>query len=452
MTITQPMIRKSFWKRKAFLFVAIPLSIAAIVLVYFATVQIRSAARIDAEVQRLRAANVPIDSESQAAWFVANTSQEHSDAWAEILMMSSAGSNHPELFEKMPYIGGATPSATIEPSQPWENEPIVAKWLEMMRPVIDKVRTISDSKEATWQPITFDGFETLLEPIQQSRTIARTLQVDVEHALYVRDSERAMSGLRSLDGLVYAFDWRICLVADLVTSALRGSHFAMIQRSMNVDIWNDEQLLELTSQVSVMQDVSKRWRDVISGERALSFGELVTNGGKRIADDGQRGMAMVFSIPSVRERLLFAYSKMASVGDQGIDSLAMNAAELNDEFFGVQRRGFAVDDIGLHLLFPAIEAYAAAVIRNEDSRRLTLTAIAIKRYQLAKGAFPERLAQLKEVGLKPADWTTVGGDVFGYDKNEVAYLWSYSFREPKVMPVERPEAQEDGMTQLVTIR
>lgn len=451
MSSNQPIVRKSLWKRKSFLFVAIPMLIGLITFVYFATVQVRSSQRIDAEIQRLRVANVPVDSESQNAWFIANTSREHSDAWAEILLMSSVGSDVPDLFEKMPYIGTAKVPTTIDPNQPWDSEPLVAQWVEMMRPLIEKIRTVTDSKNATWQPLSFDGVATLLEPLQSSRSIARTLQVEIEHALYVGDSERTMRGLRSLDGLVYAFDWRICLVSDLVTTALRNVQYSMIQRSLNVDIWTEEQLLELTSQVSVTQDVSKRWREVIEGERALMFDE-VTNRGARVTEGQQGGVAFVLSIPSVRERLLMAYSQLAAVGDQGINSLAKNAEELEKQIFREGRSVFSVDDIGINLLFPAVEAYAAALIRNEDSRRLTLTALAIKRYQLANGEFPERLVQLKDAGLKPADWTTVGGSVFGYDKDEAAYLWSYSFRDTKVMPAVRPAVEENGTEQLVTIR
>jgi hypothetical protein len=108
------------------------------------------------------------------------------------------------------------------------------------------------------------------------------------------------------------------------------------------------------------------------------------------------------------------------------------------------------------MLAPAIHSVATAVIRSEDSRRFTITAIAIKRYHLANGQFPERLADLKAIGLNPSDWTTVAGTDFGYTPGDTpgdtVYVWSYSLRDPAVIAAERPEVDEDGMEQIVTIR
>lgn len=451
MTKSQPSIRKSFWKRKSFLFVAIPLSIAMMVFLYFAGVQYRASQRVAGEIQRIRLSNLPVDAETQSQWFIENSSREHSDAWAEILMLGSAVASETEVLENLPYLGNAAIPASIDPDKPWPSEPVVAQWLEMAKPLIDKIHLVSRSKKPTWQPLTFEGIETLLEPIQNSRNLARILQVEVEHALYVGDSERAMRGLQSLDGLAYAFDWNICLVTDLVGIALRGIQFSMIQRSLSLDIWTDEQLAELSSQLGQRQDLAKRWRATIAGERGLTIDEVI-NHGARVDSGGPSGFAFLFSIPSVQESLLVAYSKMEPIADQGFDNLKKNAQEFEDRLADAIGSGLSIDNMGVTMLIPAVQAFAAAVIRSEDSRRFTLTAIGIKRYQLAKGQFPEGLAQLNDIGLEPSDWTTVGGGVFGYTKGAVAYLWSYSFRDKEVIASERPVADEDGMEQMVTIR
>lgn len=240
-------------------------------------------------------------------------------------------------------------------------------------------------------------------------------------------------------------------MTDLVAVALKGIHFSMIQRSLSLDIWTEEQLTELLSQVAESQDLAKRWRATIAGERGLMFDE-VTNHFARVDDSGFGGMAFLFSIPSVRERLLIAYSEMEPIADQGIDHLAKNSELLGNRWSLDYANRFSIERIGVGMLLPAIEAYATALVRNEDSRRFTLTSIAIKRYQLAKGQFPERLTLLKDVGFNASDWTTVGGNEFGYEKGDQAYLWSYSFRDTKVISPQRPELDDDGMQQLVTIR
>lgn len=450
MTKSQPSIRKSFWKRKPFLFVAVPLSIAMLVVLYYAGMQYQASRRVAAEVQRIRLSNLPVDSETQSQWFLANSSKEHSDAWAEILMLGAAVANEREVLDNLPYIGNADIPPVIDPGNPWPNEPVVAQWLEVTKPLIDKIHSVGRLKKPTWQPLDFQGFMTLLEPIQNSRNLARILQVEVEHALYVGDAERAMRGLQSLDGIAHAFDWNICLVTDLVGIALRGVHFSMIQRSLSLDIWTDEQLAELSSQVAQRQDVNERWRATIAGERGLML-DAVTNQGPGFGES-VGGMGFLFSIPSVQESLLTVYSRIESAADQGIDELAKNAKEIEKHPPFTDDDRFSIEGLGARMIVPAVQAFADAVIRNEDMRRFTSTAIGIKRFQLANGQFPASLDQLKAIGMNPSDWMTVGGKVFGYTSGDVAYVWSYSFRDPQTIAPEKPEEDENGMEQIVTIR
>ena len=421
------------------------------VFVYYAAAQYQASRRVAAEVQRIRAANLPIDAETQNQWFTANTSREHSDAWAEILMLGNVSASGPEVMEKLPYLGNAALPPSIDPDQPWPDEPVVAQWLEMTKPLIDKIHSVTRSKQPTWQPLAFEGVVTLLEPVQHSRNIGRILQLEIEHALYVGDGDRAMRGLQSLDGLAYAFDWNVCLVTDLVGIALRGIHFKMIQRSLSLDIWTDVQLAELSSQLAPRVDLAKRWRATIAGERGFMFDEIA-NQGARVNESDLGSFSLIFSIPSVQESLLAAYSQMETVADQGFEKLETNAQELESRLADVRRSGFSIENIGVRMLLPAVNAFATAVIRSEDTRRFTLTAVGIKRYQKGQGKFPDRLEQLKNIGFGATDWTTVGGKPFGYSNSESVQLWSYSFRDMNVIEQAPPKSDDDNMQQIVTIR
>src|SRR5690606_37668842 len=143
--------------------------------------------------------------------------------------------------------------------------------LERNRPVIAQIHAATKHPAPVWMPIEFHGFMTLLEELQNSRSIQRLMQLETEHAIYHRDAERAMAGLESMQGVAAAFDWPICMVADLVHIALRGSHRSMVRRSLAVDLWDEDQLRHLADQLGPPQDVRQRWFDVVAGERGMMW-------------------------------------------------------------------------------------------------------------------------------------------------------------------------------------
>ena len=108
-------------------------------------------------------------------------------------------------------------------------------------------------------------------------------------------------------------------------------------------------------------------------------------------------------------------------------------------------------------MLPAISAYAEAFDRDEIGRRLTYTAIAIKRFQLKNQRWPKSVSELSGIGLVATDWTTSDGQAFGYEVGDgQAYLWSYGISDKKIVPKKRPRSEPDAVNEvfphLVSIR
>jgi hypothetical protein len=94
-----------------------------------------------------------------------------------------------------------------------------------------------------------------------------------------------------------------------------------------------------------------------------------------------------------------------------------------------------------------VASVAAAYERDEIDRRLTRTALGIKRYRVSEGRWPARLSDLAAVGLEPKDWTALQAGPFPYKiEGEDVVLWSYDVHD-KASPSRirsEPLGENDG--------
>ena len=104
------------------------------------------------------------------------------------------------------------------------------------------------------------------------------------------------------------------------------------------------------------------------------------------------------------------------------------------------------------MLIPAVAAYANAFERSERSRRMVLTALGVKRFQLANGRWPEQLQELSQVGLSPEDWTLPGIGPLGYaiePDGKTACVWAIGEKDRMegryVVPSQCPDYAEDEL-------
>jgi hypothetical protein len=285
------------------------------------------------------------------------------------------------------------------------------------------------------------------------------LQVEVEHSLYVGDSQRALDGLAAMKITTEAGDQEICLVSELVDIALRGIHHMMIKRSMGRDIWTEDDLMALLDQTQPSGEIAQRWRRVIGGERAM-LASAVLQGHNAQAVLGMDGHPAAFFLtwPSSREAILSVYREFETIGDDGIEGLVPRAKRFEEGLAARTRGGatfFSLVPGLMTMIMPATQAFAVAMQRDEDTRRLTRTAVGVKLYQIRNGRWPERLSQLKEVGLTAADWNTVSAGPLGYDVvDDQAFVWGLepwntsgpSRTVSQTVSPTRPEPKETGGT------
>ena len=405
------------------------------------------------KLEELREAGEPIDDESMTKYFEKISNKEGTAAWTEILTLSQAANS---FSNKLPVLDVRNLPTDLRPGSEWPDEPRVAEFLQEVRPVIQRIFKADEFPKPVWMPIQFNGFRTLLPEIQESRTVARILYLDAIHALYHSDDDRALQDIHALLSVAQAFDWEFCLVTKYVSTAIHGMHRELINRSLGMDVWNDEQLAALSNYINLPHEVSKAWRATLAGERGMAYPVL--------SDLRKHGSTEIFGVvpllglpvmPSTKLTVLLAYEDMQHCADAGDVGLVEQAKSAEARFF--RNPPLSQASIFLRLLIPAVSSYAEMFDRFETNRRLTYASLAVKRYQVKNKRWPKSLSELSDIGLMANDWTTTNRQPFGYEvKEDMAYVWAYGNLDKKTVPSERPKldpADTDGyLEHLVSIR
>ncbi len=422
----------------------LPLVLGLLVVGGLVAYVVRNAGIERAEIARLRAAGEPVDDATMAEWYFARTSQEATAIWREVLTTVEQSLSGP-VGATFPIVGRGELPDDLEPGGDWPDEPQVAALLDELRPLLDRIEQANRHPVPVWQPIAFRSFSTLLNDLQTVRSIARWLQLEFEHACYHRDTARALRALETLQATILAFDWNLCLVDDLVTIAVRGVHRRSIRDSLARMDWELAQLERLHEQLVDPRDPAGRWQQVIAGERAMGLALFSADSQLQHEFSGSPVPMTMFRLMGARRNYLETMAAVQQLGSGGVLGLHERAKAFEEPRFGSNR--VWISDVLTQLLLPSVTAFAKAYERDELDRRMTLTAVAIKRYEVVEGRWPAALNQLGIVGLEPADWTALEAGPFGYRIEAGGpVLWAYDVLEgSKEIPAEPPgEDQTDS--------
>ena len=138
--------------------------------------------------------------------------------------------------------------------------------------------------------------------------------------------------------------------------------------------------------------------------------------------------------------LIEQYNELIAAGDDSIPQWIKRAEELERRLDADHPNSIAA------LLLPATQQCIEVGIRLEQTRRWTLTAIALRQYQQQHGSWPPQLSDLETLGLKFADYSNMEGEMFGYEVvGETAYLWQSDANNGEgPIGSTRPTEQKEG--------
>lgn len=420
----------------------------AVVIVAFvgwlAIREVRADQAIRAEITRLRSAGLPVDNATMAAQFAESTHPEGTQAWAEILdLCSSSWLSSIGSTEGFPYVSNGQVPAQINAGENWELQEEVDAYLEIVSPVLSRIHEAGQYPKPVWQPITFNGFSTLLEPVQISRSANQLLQLDAEAALHKQDAARTLQNIESMFHLTDAFDWNNFGVTKLVAIAKRHGAHEIIRRSLSADCWTTEDLKKLRSFVATPESLSLAWPLIVNSERAM----LLTNIRDRpLVDasyDDQLPPYLLTWLPSVQLELLQKSEGWENLATNSLSQMRRDATRIGS----AQEASGSIIGKFYDNVMTGYPSFVSALLRQEDGRRFTLCALAVKQFQLENDAWPKLLSELESVGLAPSDWRTLEAGEFGFEvENDVAYIWSYYPKKESTVPAQRPVVEENERT------
>ena len=424
----------------------IPFMIVTLIVAYQGIYQWQAAKANQLQIDRWAQAGVPYDNASVQKLYLERTHPDGYSDWARAIRLVNFG-NRITTYSQIPMIGGdANPRVLIpdENVDQWEDKTLVASYLQEMQPVIDLVERASTHPTPVQFPMHFQGFNTLLPHIDSSRSIVRLLSLDCEYAYSQNDTPRALRDLSLMRSTKEAFESHDFLVSSLVINTLRRIQFRSVRRTLAHCAWDQSQLESLRELLTAQDDIAVSWRESIIHERAIALASLNELTSKEISNLlGQEGtMASRTVQPSDIQLLTRYYNELIDASEDSLLRWKQRAAGIAQRLNIKDRNSIAA------LFLPATAACIGSAIHVEQNRRWTLTAVALRQYHQQHKTWPQKLSDLKTLGLVFDDYSNLNGQVFGYEVDgQTAYLWkgneNADWEKDHISPT-RPTVQQDS--------
>ena len=328
---------------------------------------------LQAELQRIRNAGQPTSNRELEIWFHQHTHDEGTPAWREILQLAVGSTMTGSHLEQLPFVGqGELPGPPLMPGA-WDQAPLVGQFLEEVRPLLDQIERTTAYPTPVWQPVQMRGFDTLLTELQNSRSVQRILRLEVEHALYQRDAQRALRGLGLLRHTADAFDWDLVIVSRLVALALRGVQYDAIDRSLAYNLWLPEQLEAVVEQIGEQPDYGRMWRQSLATERTMSLSLLAGDEAAEFREHSA-GLHRLAVFPGMILDLLGTFREMEQLEVSDLGRLVLLTQDWENRHEASHSSIYFPTQIFNGLMMPSYSGMAAAMANTEDRRRMTLSA------------------------------------------------------------------------------
>lgn len=406
------------------LIAVVPVMLGLIATAYWGTQEWLASRANQTQIANWAREGIPYNNVSLKEWYTKRTHAEGTEDWLTVLDLCTWGIGA-KSAEKLPYLGAdGKELPELIPGCPWPEEDLVGDYLKEMEPAFRLIEKACQHPTPVRLPIVFDGFGTLLECMQNSRSVMRLLNLDFDYAYHQRDTKRAMRDLKLMQATAKAFNSRETMVSELVNVAMRGMRHACIRRSLTESIWTDDELALMRSSLSSEESFGERWKDMMHGERAFGLAGIASIQATGCLNEPgfELNNALHPLMPSGVKTLIEFYTKAANLPNTDLKGLSSWAAAFSEES-GRASKGSA--GVWLSMIMPGIESVVSAEISVEDSARWTRTAIAIRQYQNQKGKWPARLRDLEEIGLTVEDYSNANEEVFGYEVDgNTAYIWT----------------------------
>lgn len=434
--------KRSLWKSPWWCLLVIGIGSFGGLLVMLAGREAAARAFIKNEQQRLLQQAQPIGNESLAESINQRSHSDGTIAWHQIIRMALlANQQWDEVGDQEP-LEPNLEAPRIDPERPRPNKPQIEAFLEAVQPLFERIDAAAKYPTPVQPVFAIDGYRTLLEELQATRTVLRIIAIDWEDAVYDRDGDRALQAAQRMRAVAEAYDLPWCLIGEYINQALHNMRYSAIAQGMSVDMWSPSQLEALLQWIEGSPDPARHWRQAIAGERAMALELFRDPRQLQFVTSGQDPVAGAFyrvgRLPSFQRELLEHYRALEAVAAKAI---ARDPEPQELETLASRNEPHPFNALGT-LIAPAVSPYAATQRRQENARRFAQTAIALRMYRARFERWPQRLSALEELDAVRPQWRTVEGESFGYElTSDGVALWGQNpsgIFGTEAVPAQRP--------------
>ena len=352
------------------------------------------------------------DWESLEQHFHETTHAEGTAAWSKIyLMCRRYDQKRSQKFAPLLSDGVSSEVRSIQQDLDWpkERERLEGEldaFLDEMQPLVELIHEASQVAMPVWQPIVIDGGYVNLSYIQDVWQVSHLLSLEVYQAIKDSDSERGLAGIRSLKATADACDWELGWTCILINRQLGSYLNDAVRKSLSTELWDGNQLDQISLLFNQPVDSDQIRRSVLAADRALIF-----------MHPEQTTLIEVIDLMTPEEQLEL-YKQYDSVLLSAGSSTGKTARQMQEFQLEYSRKkvGSIIYQQALSGVLPNVGFLETWFVEMESQRRLSLTAVGIKRFKMVQKRWPKSLEELAQVGLSIDDWTIPGMGNLGYEE------------------------------------
>jgi len=368
--------KRPFFTRSILLWISIGFPVA--VLVTLGCMWYAGQSSLKSQLAALRAKGLPTAAgEVNDFYVVPEGVASTTDLWvAAIDAVQSADLRQRE--KTLPIVGDG-PRPIPAPGEAWAELEASRTLLGELHGELQSIRQAAEAGGQIRFPVNFSaGISVLLPYTNNSRDVARLLELDAHVSAHDGNGSQALQDLRAIFALFDALRGEPTLISQLIRMAIHEIGCVAVERLMPHCNWSDAELESLQTAIR-----SARFKDELSnrlcGERAICLIEL------------DRIPLGPFRPSNKQEALRFFENSIEGLSSSWPDALSRQRElstrmkTLADSRFTGLRLTFVL------LIFPASEQAAIASARAEARQKC---AIAAQRFRLQRGRLPDSLANI----------------------------------------------------------
>jgi len=379
-------------------------------------------------LNEIRASGYPVTCEELEQWY---SIPQQVDNAAGVIISAFAFYKtwDDEKLETLPILGRAKLPNRTEPL-PEETKTLIARYLADNQKALELLHKGARIKHSRY-PVDFSqGFEALMPYFSDIRKGVYLLRLEAILHTENNEPELAIASIESILGVARSLSKEPSLVSQLVNIACKALAVESLERALNRTEFTDPQLRRLDKMLADSQNLPTMSNALI-GERCFGVTLFKMPMSKLMEFTGFRGG----SVESTLSAIPLALYRVAGLADMDaiiyldLMSECIKACELplherQKAFDAVDAKLGTVSKVhvGLHLIMPALSRCATLDTRHIADILAARTALAIERYHLATGNYPESLTELVGNYLDAVVRDPFDGNVLRYKKLDTGFV------------------------------